>query len=236
VEIARATLNSALPQVTCTWLDIGDVQAGPPVAVAMRGVAGNGGAAQTELGQALTRAGLANASVNFGDVAPITQAGCSALDTYRQIRNDGASRISSSQPRYEMTTLQTGQNAGQSGASVPVEINPGDAPDFALVGIEPTGAITMLIPNREALLNAMSQPGSEISDQGNGRYRINIDVTHSSWSGVMLVTGTNFDAALLAPMVGARGPDWQQQFLSAASNGGWRADMVWFETVNQQPD
>jgi serine/threonine protein kinase len=236
VEVARATLNSTLPQVACTWLDIGGIQAGPPLAVAMRGVAGNGAAAQNELGQALTRAGLANASVSFGDVAPITPAGCSALDTYRQIRNDGASRISSSQARYEMAPLQTGQNAGQSGASVPVEINPGDAPDFALVGIEPTGAITMLLPNREALLNAMNQPGSEISDQGNGRYRINIDVTHSSWSGVMLVTGTNFDAALLAPMVGARGPDWQQQFLSAASNGGWRADMVWFETVNQQPD
>jgi serine/threonine-protein kinase len=206
------------------------------VAVAMRGVAGNGGAAQNEIGQALSRAGLANASVNFGDVAPITPAGCSALDTYRQIRNDGASRISSSQTRYEMAPLQTGQNAGQSGASVALEINPGDAPDFALVGIEPTGAITMLIPNRDALLAAMNQPGSEISDQGNGRYRINIDVTHSSWSGVMLVTGTNFDAALLAPQVGARGPDWQQQFLAAASNGNWRADMVWFETVDQQPD
>jgi hypothetical protein len=225
-----------LPQVACTWLDIGDVQAGPPVTVAMRGVAGNGGAAQNELGQALSRAGLANASVSFGDVAPITPAGCSALDTYRQIRNDGASRISSSQTRYEMAPLQTGQNAGQSGASVALEINPGNAPDFALVGIEPTGAITTLIPNREALLAAMNQPGSEISDQGNGRYRINIDVTHSSWSGVMLVTGTNFDAALLAPQVGARGPDWQQQFLSAASAGNWRADMVWFETVDQQPD
>jgi serine/threonine-protein kinase len=41
---------------------------------------------------------------------------------------------------------------------------------------------------------------------------------------------------LLAPQIGARGPDWQQQFLSAASNGGWRADMVWFQTVDQQPD
>jgi len=236
VEVARATLNSTLPQVACTWLDIGDVQAGPPVAVAMRGVAGNAGAAQNEIGQALSRAGLANASVNFGDVAPITPAGCSALDTYRQIRNDGASRISSSQTRYEMAPLQTGQNAGQSGASVALEINTGDAPDFALVGIEPTGAITMLLRNREALLAAMNQPGSEISDEGNGRYRINIDVTHSSWSGVMLVTGTNFDDALLAPQVGARGPDWQQQFLSAASNGNWRTDMVWFETVDQQPD
>lgn len=236
VEVARATLNSALPQVACTWLDIGDIQAGPPVAVAMRGVAGNGGAAQTELGQALTRAGLANASLSFADVASITPAGCSALDTYRQIRNDGASRISTNQTRYEMAPLQSGQYAGQPGATVVLEINPGNAPDFALVGIEPSGVITTLIPNRDALLAAINQPGSEMTDEGNGRFRLNIDVNHSAWSGVMLVTGTNFDANLLAPQIGARGPDWQQQFLSAASNGNWRADMVWFQTVNQQPD
>jgi serine/threonine-protein kinase len=232
VEIARSTLNSALPQVGCTWLDIGDIQAGPPLAVAMRGVAGNAGTAQSELSRALSGAGIANANVGIGDVASIMPAGCSALDTYRQIRNDGAPRISTSQTRYQMAQLQSGQNAGQIGASVPVEINPGDS-DFALVGIEPSGEITMLIPNREALIAAMGQPGSEISDQGNGRYRINIDVTHSSWSGVMLVTGTNFDPALLAPQVGARGQDWTQQFISAASNGNWRGDMVWFQTVNQ---
>jgi serine/threonine-protein kinase len=235
VEVARSTLNSTLPQVGCTWLDIGDIQAGPPLAVAMRGVAGNTGTAQSELSRALSGAGIANATVNLNDVASIMPAGCSALDTYRQIRNDGASRISASQTRYEMAQLQSGQYAGQIGASAVIEINPGDS-DFALVGIEPTGAITMLISNREALINAMGQPGSEITDQGNGRYRINIDVTHSSWSGVMLVTGTNFDAALLAPQVGARGPDWTQQFLSAASSGNWRGDMVWFQAVDQQPD
>ncbi len=156
VEVARATLNSALPQVACTWLDIGDIQAGPPVAVAMRGVAGNSSAAQNELGQALTRAGLANASLSFADVASITPAGCSALDTYRQIRNDGVSRISTNQTRYEMAPLQSGQYAGQPGATVVLEINPGNAPDFALVGIEPSGVITTLIPNRDALLAAIN--------------------------------------------------------------------------------
>ena len=55
----------------------------------------------------------------------------------------------------------------------------------------------MLLPNREALLAAIEPAGdSEISDQGNGRYRINIDVTHNGWSGVLLLTGTGpFDAA-----------------------------------------
>jgi eukaryotic-like serine/threonine-protein kinase len=237
VDVARSTLDSVLPQVSCTWLDVSNVQAGPPVAVVMRGVAGNIQAAQGEIGQALTRAGLANAATSFDDVATITPAGCAALDTYRQIRNSGSDRISTGQTRYELATLTEGANAGQLGARVPVEINTDGVGDFALVGIQPSGVITPLVTSREAFLQAVSSANSEITDQGNGRYRINIDVTHNGWSGLLLVTGTGpFDPNLLAPAIGQRGPAWQQQFVTAAGNGNWRGDMVWFQTQDQQQD
>ncbi|HVQ07604.1 MAG TPA: serine/threonine-protein kinase [Allosphingosinicella sp.] len=234
VALARSTINSAVPQVGCTWLDIGDIRAGPPVAVAMRGVAGNGEAARSEIGQALSRAGVANANVTFGDVATITPAGCTALDTYRQIRNDGARRIFASQTRYEMSRPQ-GQNGGQLRANAVIEINTGGTPDFALVGIEPTGVITTLIRNRGDFIQKLADPVNRIADAGNGRYRLNVEVTHMRWSGLLMVTGSGFDANLLAPPIGGRGQGWQRQFLSAASNGNWRGDMVWFQTVDQQP-
>ena len=70
---ARNAINTALPSVSCTWLDIASIEGGSDgVQVAMRGVAGDVGAAQHELDQALTGAGLRNASLDFGDVAPIT--------------------------------------------------------------------------------------------------------------------------------------------------------------------
>ena len=40
VEVARATMTSVLPNVGCTWLDVSSIT-GPPVAVSLRGVAGN---------------------------------------------------------------------------------------------------------------------------------------------------------------------------------------------------
>ncbi len=87
VATARAAINSVLPSVSCTWLDIGTVEGGRDgLSVAMRGVAGDRDVAIDSIRSALVQAGLQNPNVRFDDVAPITQAGCSALDTFRQIR------------------------------------------------------------------------------------------------------------------------------------------------------
>ncbi|HYD14319.1 MAG TPA: serine/threonine-protein kinase [Allosphingosinicella sp.] len=237
VEIARATMNSVLPNVGCTWLDVSNIGAGPPVAVVLRGVAGNVQAARGEVGQALSRAGLANASTSFSDVATIIPAGCSALDTFRGIRNGGLPRISSPQTRYELSILTEGSNAGQLGAQVPIEIETNGVPDFALAGIQPSGEITPLLLSRSALQQEVANGNSQVSDLGGGRYRITIDITHNGWSGFLLLTGTGpFDAGLIAPPVGERGPNWQQQFLAAASGGNWQGNMAWVRTQDQQPD
>jgi serine/threonine-protein kinase len=237
VETARATMTSVLPNVPCTWLDVSDVRAGPPVAVAFRGVAGSVQAARGEVGQALTRAGLAGATTSFSDVATIIPAGCSALDTYRGVRNNGASRISSSATRYELAILTEGNNAGQLGAQVPIEIDTNNVPDFALAAIQPSGEITPLLLSRNALQQSIANSNSQIRDLGNRRYRLTIDVTHNGWSGFLLLTGTGpFDSGLIAPNVGERGPNWQQQFLAAASSGTWQSNMVWLRTQDQQPD
>jgi serine/threonine-protein kinase len=232
VEVARSTLDSLLPNVGCTWLDVTGIQPGPPVAVAMRGVAGNVPTARGEVNESLSRAGLAGATTGFDDVATILPAGCSALDAFRQVRNDGADRISSRRARYELSTLQ----GGQLGARVPIEIDTNAAPDFALAGIEPSGEITPLLLGRAALQERMANSGDQIADLGNGRYRIGIDITHDGWSGFLLLTGTGpFEASLIAPDVGERGPDWQQQFREAASRGNWRSNMLWVRTQDQQP-
>ena len=52
----------------------------------------------------------------------------------------------------------------------------------------------------------------------------------------MLIDQGPFVPDLIAPPIGARGPSWQQQFLSAASQGNWRVEMVWFESVNRDPN
>ena len=104
---------------------------------------------------------------------------------------------------------------------------------------EPSGTITALIPSRIDFQGALAQSvnGRPIADRGNGRYRLNIDLDHRGWSGIILVTGQGpFVPDLVAPPIGSRGPSWQQQFLAAAAQGNWRVEMVWFESVNRDPN
>ncbi|HYN45291.1 MAG TPA: hypothetical protein VES64_01220, partial [Allosphingosinicella sp.] len=239
-ELARSTIDTALPSVPCTWLDIGAIEEGEPMRVSMRGVAGNSGAAQAEIGRALAAAGLGNVRLEFRDVAPITPAGCAALDSYRQLRAESGSRLAAATPRFEMAIQADGPYAGAAAANALVDLDLADPNlDFALLGIEPSGAITLLLDNRAAFERALgaSRDGRPISDEGNGRYRLHIDLDHEGWSGLLLVTGRGpFPPALVRPEIGRRGPDWQQQFLRAAAERGWRTEMVWFESVNREPD
>ena len=238
-ETARAAIDAAIPSVPCTWLEIGAIREGAPLAVSMRGVAGNSGSAQAEIGRALASAGLADVRLEFRDVAAIAPGGCAALDVYRQFRSTERPRLAASQPRYEMVTQAGGDYAGRAAANAVLELNLDGGTDFSLLGIEPSGAITRLIADRRQFeqVVAQSQGGRPISDQGNGRYRLNIDVDHDGWSGILLISGRGpFPGPLVAPALGERGPDWRDRFVDAAGNLGWRTEMVWFESVNREPD
>ena len=232
--LARSTIDSVIPQVPCTWLDIADVRDTQPLTVAMRGVAGNGGEARRIIGEALGGARLADVRLEFGDVAQILPAGCTALDAFRGIRSTEPRRMTSAEPRFEASPRGDGLLA----APALIDLNlTGAGPDFALLGIQPTGEITMLLDGRAAFENALGDPGGGIADLGGGRYRLTISTTHIGWSGLMFVTGQGpFDAALLAPDVGARDPDWQRRFRGIASSNGWRGEMVWYESVDREPD
>jgi hypothetical protein len=128
--------------------------------------------------------------------------------------------------------------AGEEASNAVINFNFDDPNiDFAIVGIEPSGAISQILPSRAAFETAManSVDGRPITDAGNGRYRLNIDLNHEGWSGIILVTGQGpFDPDVVAPPIGSRGPSWQQQFLTAAAARNWRVEMAWFESVNRQ--
>ena len=240
IEAARAAVNAVIPSVSCTWLDIGSVNdQGGTVTVAMRGVAGDAQAAQRELTSALEQAGISNARLDFGDVAPITPAGCAALDTYRQVRATSDYRLSSERPRFEMTMQPPGSSyAGEEAANAVIDFDFTDPNiDFAIVGIEPSGVISAIIPDRASFDGAVAQSvgGRPISSNGEGRYRLHIDLDHEGWSGIILITGQGpFPPDVIAPPVGARGPSWQQEFLGQAAQRNWRVEMVWFQSVNRE--
>ncbi|EGI55306.1 kinase domain protein [Sphingomonas sp. S17] len=242
VARARDAIDAALPSVSCTWLRIVAVTqsaAGPRVA--LTGVAGNPTQAQSEIVRTLQAQGLTASAIDFADVSPITQSGCAALDAYRQIRATGRNRLSVPQRRFEMRTQPPGSAyAGKLAANAIIGITIGNPSlDFALVGLEPSGAIDMLIPNRAAFEEQMraSRNGVPITDLGGDRYRLQLDLDHQGWSGLLLITGKGpFDASVIAPPLGARDAAWRTTFVERAAERGWQADMIWFRSVDDAKD
>ncbi|HEU0044793.1 serine/threonine-protein kinase [Sphingomonas sp.] len=237
VEVARSTLDATLPSVACTWLEMAKVEkAGDRVAVALTGVAGNPAAAQNEISRALTANKVAQTDIDFEAVSTITPSGCAALNAFRQIRSTDARRLTVPQTKFEMRTLQAPHPwAGRDAATAIVSMAIGDPQqDFALFGMEPSGIISDLVPSRQTVKEDIARKTGMFTDQGSDRYRLQLELDHSGWSGILLLTGKGpFEKSLVAPGLGARGPDWLEKFVSKAAANGWKADMVWFKTVDE---
>jgi hypothetical protein len=237
ITVARSIVNATLPSVSCTWLDIVEIDAGANgPRIRLTGVAGNPGEAQSEIARALQQQKVTGADLDFGEVAQITQSGCAVLDAYRQVRAPGSRRLSVPQRKFELRRQPADSElAGVNAANAIINVDVGDASrDFALVGLEPSGLLTTLFASRAAFTSQETGGGFEMTDLGGDRFRLGLLVDHTNWSGLVLVTGKGpFDPAVIAPPIGARGPDWTNRFVSAAAENGWQTDMVWFKTADE---
>ena len=231
VQIARTAVEQALPNVECSWLNIVGVQAGEPLSVRMTGVAGNPTGARNQITQAITAAGIEAANVSVEEVALIQPAGCSALQTYGKIRSNAAPAMSVAQREFE--TMR--QSDGPTVARAKVQLNPPQGKDMALFGIEPKGLFSDMLSSRTALNEAVAAGNPK--QIAPGVYEVTMDLDHTGWSGLILLTGDGpFDGTLTQPDVNARGPDWQSNFVATASEREWKAEMLWFKSVDKQPN
>lgn len=239
-ETVRIAVSGALPTLACTWLDLTNLQqSGGSVSMAFTGVAGRPAEAEAAISRAVTGTGAKIGATDFTDVAPIAGTECDSIDAFRQIRADPqANHLVSTQRKFEMKKMSQGDYAGQIGAQAVIEMTLGsDVQDFALYGLEPSGAISALIANRAAFDTIPKGEGSPIADLGNGRYRLTVDTNHSGWSGFLLLTGSGgFSDSLLVGNAGARPAGWRQQFEAAAAAGSWKAEMVWVKFVDEIKD
>ncbi len=205
----RQVIETALPGVSCSWLDLTDVGGGPQGAtVRLRGVAGRPPAVQSALSGAAGRTGLVLANLNLDEVAPVGDPLCTALDTVRTVRAAGVSALSTPQRRFEIVQQPDGDVAAQA----VINMAPRDPSiDLALIGLEPDGTMTLLVKDRADLMRNVA--AGRISDLGGDSYRLQIKTTHSGWSGMLLVIGKGpFDPNLLEGGVTNRGADWPQRF------------------------
>lgn len=230
-DAARRAVEAALPGIPCTWLELDGVteQAGG-VALKLAGVAGSPAAAQAAVVKAAGGSTAPVTDVDLAQVAPVGSPNCAPLNVYRSIRartSQTGQRLSVAQRMFQIMR----QSNGAMSARAVVDLNLGDPTlDFALVGLEPSGALTPLINGRGELTAAVR--GHEVAEVGADHYRFPLDTSHTGWSGLLLLTGRGpFDAKLIAPPVDARDSDWLTRFRQAAAANGWAAEMAWYKTV-----
>ena len=230
-ELARRSVESALPYLGCTWLDLESVTEGAGgLAMKLAGVAGSPAGAEAAVSKAAAGSGAPVANVDLEAVAPVESPVCPALDAFRLIRaqtSDTGRRLATAQPVYRIMSQSTGKMAAR--AVITMDIG-SPTVDFALFGLEPTGKIDAIIPDRAT---AQKLVGSALESLGPDRYRLPLDTDHQGWSGLLLLTGKGpFDPALIAAAPAARGASWPERFKAAADAGGWKAEMVWYKTTS----
>ena len=237
-ERARAAVTAALPGIGCSWLDLaGEAAGGNAMTLKLTGVAGRPAEAQAAIAKTVQGSGAALDAADFSDVAPISASECSSVDAFRAIRSVNAPRLTVPQRTFEAAKLgPDSPYAGQVGARIVIDLNLASARDFALYGLDPSGEISLLIPNRK-YFDATYKANSLIADLGGDKFRFTPDANHTGWSGILLLTGEGgLTDKLVEGTAGSRGADWPHRFAAAAGKGKWHSEMVWFKIVDEAPN
>ena len=236
-ETARRAIEAALPTVSCSWLDIvSATPSGSGVAVALTGVAGSPQDASAKLSAAAKAAGVNIASLDLGDVSPADTSACAILDAFRPMRADtsvGGRKLSTSQAKYTMEKQPDGSVSQKAVINMAIA---DPSTDFSLAGLDPSGAMGVIVQDRRWFADTRKNPafGQNVEDAGADSYRLSIITTPpAGLQGLLLLTGKGpFDPKLIAAAPSARGPDWSSKVAQVGKAGGWKAEMVWYRTVN----
>lgn len=234
LKLAQGALEGGLSAVGCSWLDVSDLQVqGKDVALAVKGVAGRPVEAQNEIGKLLSAKGLRAASIDFTDVSQISPSDCGPIEAFRQIRTKSAGHLSVPQTAFEMAPNPNQGGALEANAVVNLDLN-GVTGDIGIIGLEDNGTMEFAAPYTRQYLE---DPNGSFATGVAGKLQIPVPTTHKGWSGIILLNGRGpFDASLLSGTTTSRGSDWPQRFLAAAKAQGWQSEMVWYRTVDDQPN
>jgi serine/threonine-protein kinase len=232
-QAARQTVNEILASVGCSWLNISNISISPAgLDLTLRGVTDSPGRAQGAIARELSAKGIQARDINSEGVATVPGAMCGALDAYRSIRVAEPSRLSAYQPEFEMRKDEN----GESYAEVLLRVDIGAPPnDVAFIGLQEDGAIQPVTESRSAFEKLAEDQGWR--REAPNVWRPSVAVTHKGWSAFFMISGNGpFGKQLLAPSGSQGASQWAQKFADAAKRGGWKGEMVWFRTKDDQPD
>ena len=231
-EIVRGSIEMALGNVPCSWLDVAGATAkGAGVGVKLTGVAASPQAAQSAVTQAAQSSGVKVPDVDLLEVLTAPAPTCAMLDAFRPVRANvsvSGGRLATSQTRYTLEKQPDGTIRQIAVITMAIR---DPSLDFAIFGLEQSGEVSVLAPSRQAFVAFKdSEAGKQtVVDMGADNYRLSIWSDQPGLDGVLLITGHGpFDPRLIGTPPAQRNGDWASRVHAAAQAGGWKAEMVWY--------
>ena len=217
-------IEAQLGKTPCAWLRVDPVQDGSNGALGLTGVAGDPAQAGAAV-LAIAKAGKMNiTTVSTDKVARIDPRECPAIDEPRRLRNSPGGRLLvTGEPFILDTALKP---KPQALARVQITLDPADK-SMALFGVEPSGVVTWLLPDK-ASLEALKDADVGLKSTAPGKYEFSVYPDHLGWTGLFVVVGDQPMAASQPQGKVQSSREFASTLRAATAKGKWDADMVWF--------
>jgi type II secretory pathway component PulM len=216
-----AQIDAELAAIPCAWLQVDPVDNGSAGRLALTGVADDperGG----ETIRGLVRNDPGRTEVTIDRVARIGSAGCPAIDVSRRLRRDDGGRM-----RILSDGVVVNPGMGLAEARVALAFRGGDKA-MALFGIEPSGAVTTVLPDRDSLKLLANEDVGYVEPKANA-HEFSLRSDHTGWTGLILLTGSTPFAGRLTQGEVDSPADFAGIVERGTSAGGWASEMVWYK-------
>jgi len=216
-----ARIDAELAAIPCAWLQVDPVDNGTTGRLALTGVADDPERAGETI-RGLVRGEGKPVEVTIDRVARIGSAGCPAIDVSRRLRQDDGGRM-----RIMSDGVVVNPGMGLAEARVALAFRGGDKA-MALFGIEPSGAVTTVLPDMASLKLLANEDVGYIEPKARA-HEFSLRSDHTGWTGLILLTGNApFDEPLIQGEV-HQPADFARIVERGTRAGGWASEMVWYK-------
>ncbi|MDB5684630.1 MAG: hypothetical protein JWM75_2328 [Sphingomonas bacterium] len=216
-----ARIDAELAAVPCAWLQVDPVDNGTNGKLVLTGVADQPERAGETIRGLLRRDGTP-AEVTIDRVARIGSDGCPAIDVTRRLRRDDGGRM-----RIMSDGVQVNPGMGLAEARVLLTFRPGDM-NMALFGIEPSGAVTTVLPDMNSLATLKDEDVGYVQPQ-KGQHEFSLRSDHTGWTGLILIAGEGDFAGTLTQGEVRTATQFAQLLEQGTAASKWSSEMVWYK-------
>ena len=218
-------IEAQLGQTPCAWLRVDPVRDGSNGTLGLTGVAGdpNAGGRRRARDRAGRQAARSTRSRPTRSRRSIRANARRSTSRGKLRKSPGGRLLVTGEPFILDTAIKP---KPQALARVQMTLDPADK-SMALFGVEPSGVVTWVLPDR-ASLEALKDADVGLTSTAQNKYEFSIYPDHLGWTGLFLVVGKQPLAATKPQGTVQSAREFAATLRPATAAGEWDADMVWF--------